>query len=121
MASRATTVHDANVAGAATATKDVAVSGMESMLVIWRVSDSAATGDLSTTSVKTFLPGPAPGESDALVDVALPVTNLIAATGTAPTVKVDRYDIRGMDKVRLSLTNGAAGTKNLEMHVYLYG
>lgn len=54
--SRSTTVYNGSVAGAATATARTTTQNAESMLVIWTITDSGATGDLGATTVKPYTP-----------------------------------------------------------------
>lgn len=119
MASRAFTAFDDDVAGAAVATVDLPVALADTLLVAWTVTDSAVTGDVGAATVKPFSPTDEVA-AGALLDIAIPATVVTATTrvGTE-AVRLDRYDVRGLEKVRLSLTNGAVGTKNLVMHVFL--
>ena len=118
---KALTVYNDDAAGSATVTAKVPVTNAESMVVLWVVADSAASGDLGATTVRGYTPS----EEAAPVLISNPLTGTAitaaARTGDGVTSKWDRYDVRGLEQVHLSFVNGAAGEKNLQIHVYLYG
>lgn len=119
MASRAYTAFEGDVLTTATGSADIGVAAVDSILVIWTVTNAALVGDLGTTTVQTFTPTD-DGGPGAILAALMPATSVAAAALTSGVAtKVDRYDVRGLEKIRLSLTNAAAATRNLVMHVYL--
>ena len=123
--STAITLFSGAVAGSGTATVRIATASAEGLLVVWGVTDSAAPSDLGTTTVKPYTPDLNAARADVsrtVLEVLLPATSVAASTRTGTlTTKADRYDVRGVEEVELKLTNAAAGSKNLVVHVYLYG
>lgn len=116
---RANTVIEEAVLTTATATAKVNVTNAETLLVVWTITDSGATGDIGTTTVKPYSPT---NGTPALIETILPASVTVATTrvGTA-AVKTDRYDVRGLEQVQLSITNAAGGTKNVAVHTYIGG
>lgn len=71
-----------------------------------------------TIAITTATAGSTTTVDPYLIDNVITATNIAAKTRVAPrTTQVDRYDTRGLDVVTLTLTNAAAGTKNLRIHV----
>lgn len=123
--SNAVTVYNASVAAGASATVKVSGHSAESLLVIWTMTDAAASGDIGTTTVKPYTPSETSARADrtsAVVNTPLPAT-AIAPAGLEGSVaaKADRYDVRGLEAVELKLTNAAAAARTVEIHVYQYG
>lgn len=117
--SRAKTIHDDDIAAGADATAKLPVTGVESLLVIWEIRDSDAVGNLVTVRVRPYTP--ADFEVPVLIDNFIPETAVAAARRVNPvTTRIDRYDVRGLEQVHLTMTNSSASTRNLLIHVYLY-
>ena len=119
MSNRAYMAIDASVAAAAAQTKDIDVGSADTLLVAWLVTDSGATADLGATTVRPYT---AFSDSAAgiLIENTIPAVSVAAVAKTgAQTSKLDRYDVRGLERVRLSMTNAAGGAKTLQAHVYL--
>ncbi len=123
--SRAQTVHNASLAAAATATIKVSVKESESLLVVWTITDSGATGDIGATTVKPYTPALTSARADqtpTVIETLLPASVVAAVTRVGSVAaKTDRYDVRGLETVELKITNAAGGAKNVAVHVYLYG
>lgn len=122
--SRSTTVYNGSVAAAATATARMTTQNAESMLVIWTITDSGATGDIGATTVKPYTPYRDSANVEVtptVIETLLPASVVAAVTrvGTV-AAKTDRYDVRGIDQVELKITNAAGGAKDVEVHVYLF-
>lgn len=122
--SRAITVHNGNVATTASATVKVGVQGAESMVVVWSITDSGATGDIGTTTVKPYSPPRNSANVDqtpAVLETLIPATVVSAVTRVSTlAAKTDRYDVRGLEQVELKMVNAAGSTKDVEIHVYLF-
>lgn len=106
-------------AAGAAAIKDIDVGTADSLLVVWLVTDAAAVTDLGATSVLPFTVADdvAPG---ILINNGIPAAAVAASSLSGSTAsKIERYDVRGLVKTRLSLTNAAATARTLQAHVYL--
>lgn len=108
-----------NVAAGVTKTVDIDVGSADSVLIAWVVTDSAAQADLGATTLRalTATTDDGPGFLIDNVISGSPVAT-VAKVGSQ-TSKLDRYDVRGLEKVRLSLTNASGSTRNMQAHVFL--
>ena len=112
------TVFDSSVANAATATIDIPVGVAEALVIAWTMTNALAAGDIGTPTVKMFRPGSATPLPNALIPT---VYATASAAGDLPvSSKVETYDVRGMNKVRLSVLNGTGTARTVKIHVYTY-
>lgn len=113
---RQKTVFNSSVAAGATAEVDVPVATADVVVVAWTMTNAAAVGDLGATEVRMFAP-----TTTLPLPSVLNVTEIGPATFTSPVVsKVQRLDVRGMNMVRLRITNAAGAARTTRVHVYTY-
>lgn len=122
--SRAVRVFSGNVTAGATQVVTLPVAKADSIMIAWTITDSGAVGDIGATTVKIWSPGRNQANVEitpVLLESLLPAVPVAAATRVGLLAsKTDRYDVRGIEKVDISLTNAAVATRAVAVHVYYY-
>lgn len=113
---RQKTVFNSSVAAGATAEVDVPVATADTVVVAWTQTNATALGDLGATEVRMFAPA-----------TVLPLPNVIAGTVVSAAVfsspvvsKIERFDVRGLNQIRLRITNAAGSARTTKVHIYTY-
>ncbi len=113
---RQKTVYNTSLAAGATGTVDVPVSTADTVVIAWTMTNAAALGDLGATGVQMFAPSTANPLPNPIGGVSVS-----AATFTSPVAsKIERFDVRGLSSIRLSITNAAGAARTTRVHLYTY-
>jgi len=109
----ATVIDEATLATATAATKTLTMGVSPGpFAVIWTVRDATAVGDLGATNVR-----PVAKDGTVLPISLTPTTTEAAVLSGGIAVKVDYFDVPGIEKIWLSVTNGAGADRNVVVDV----
>lgn len=97
----------------ATATADLDVRRLRTLTVYYRLAGTVTVGDLTVNDPLPF------DSKGAVMTVGIPpeLTTAAAVAG-ADVVAVRRYDVAGVERLRLSAKNNNAGSLNLTVDVF---
>lgn len=104
---------DENVNNGATKTERIAVGeGVETMRILWMITNAGAGADLGATSVKLC-------DSGRTFNHTLTPVSETAVVYDAPYAsKMSVYDVRAIDVVQLSVANAAATPKDVVVRIF---
>ena len=109
----ATVINEATLATATAATKTLVMGTSPSAFaVMWTVRDATALGDLGATDVR-----PVAKDGTVLPISLTPASTEAAVISGGVAVKVDYFDAPGIEKIWLSVTNGAGADRNVVVDV----
>lgn len=96
----------------AAGTLDIDVRRMGTLGIIARLIGTVTVGDFTLFTVRSYFPAP----SAAVIPVILlPKSVQAAASDGANVGALQTYDVTGLEKVQVSVTNANAGTLNLQL------
>ena len=107
------TLQKLGATAASVTTHRLNVSDANRVWVLFTMTNAAASGDIG--AVNAFFVTPA----GAVTTVPVPKAQSIAVTYAAGlAVVAHQFDVAGLALLNLSMTNGAASARNIEIHVF---